>query len=96
MRSFIKRRKLPNIRLYFNGLSVVEAKMKYLKLCKQHHPDMGGNVVIFRDVQEKYEKFTKSLSDRDISLDEAIANLKKAMDENTQSWLRNWQPHGMT
>ena len=38
-----------------------EVKKAYRNLCKKHHPDMGGNVERFREINEAYEKIMMNL-----------------------------------
>jgi len=39
-----------------NGASKEDIKKSYRKLCKKHHPDLGGNVEEFRKINEAYKK----------------------------------------
>ncbi len=42
---------------YFTGLSKEEARIKYLKLAKELHPDAGGNNYEFAEMQKQYKAF---------------------------------------
>lgn len=33
-----------------------EAKVRYHELCKEHHPDLGGDLVTFQEVQRQYNQ----------------------------------------
>jgi curved DNA-binding protein CbpA len=38
--------------------TIDEAKKLYRELCKQHHPDVGGDAAIMSQINEEYSKFT--------------------------------------
>ena len=43
---------------YFNDCKThEEAKVKYRKLCKEHHPDIGGNTETMAEINKQYNKF---------------------------------------
>lgn len=45
-----------------NGASKEDVKKSYRKLCKKHHPDLGGNAEEFRKINEAYKKLLKIIN----------------------------------
>lgn len=51
--------------MYFDNIKTIkEAKDLYRKLCKQLHPDMGGNAVKFEAMQKEFEDFINFSANR--------------------------------
>lgn len=45
-----------NIKFFDDCVNEKELHLKYRRLCKQHHPDAGGDLEEFYKIQNEYEK----------------------------------------
>ena len=64
---------------YFLGITDIEqAKLRYRKLAKQLHPDKGGTVIEFQEMQDEYKKLLLNQQQKY----NAVTNLNQSPPEN--------------
>ncbi|GAO27668.1 hypothetical protein [Geofilum rubicundum] len=64
---------------YFNGITDIEqAKQHYRILAKQLHPDKGGTVIEFQEMQDEYKKLLLNLQQKY----NAVTNMNQSSPEN--------------
>lgn len=71
---------------YFNGIKTLEELKKvYRELCKVHHPDLGGDVVIMQAINAEYETaLAYVVNHKGEPLDENNINIEKDLMEVIQ------------
>ena len=48
---------------FYDCKDATEAKTKFRKLAKEHHPDVGGDEAIMKEIQKQYDAFDTNTSD---------------------------------
>jgi hypothetical protein len=68
---------------YFAGINTLKVlKMKYRELCKQFHPDLGGDLETMKMINIQYEQALKHVhDDKGQPLDENARNIEKDLME---------------
>jgi hypothetical protein len=64
---------------YFRGIATLKAlKIKYRELCKQFHPDLGGDTAIMQMINAQYEEALKHVhDDKGERLNEEAINIER-------------------
>jgi hypothetical protein len=68
---------------YFSGINTLKVlKMRYRELCKQFHPDLGGDTAVMQEINAQYEYALHHVNDeKGESLNEESINIERDLME---------------